>query len=316
MDNERRKAGSHMKQRLISLPYSKIKELSSKELLEAIALSEGRTFAAECVCTTPPLLGDVSNPEAVASLSADLVILNMFDVNKPFVAGLPEHEEKETIHLLKKLIGRPVGINLEPTEIKEGSEALWSMSDGRRATAENARKAKEMGIDFINLTGNPGNQVKNEAIVKAIREIREDLGNEIILIAGKMHASGSLKEAGENLIDKKTVKEFIEAGADIILLPAVGTIPGFTLDKAHELISYVHSFDKLAMTAIGTSQEGADVETIRQIALNCKMAGADIHHIGDSGYVGMALPENILAYSIAIRGVRHTYRKIGQSINR
>ncbi|MEE3408252.1 MAG: haloacid dehalogenase-like hydrolase, partial [Erysipelotrichaceae bacterium] len=49
---------------------------------------------------------------------------------------------------------------------------------------------------------------------------------------------------------------------------------------------------------------------------NCKMAGADIHHIGDSGYVGMALPENILAYSIAIRGVRHTYRKIGQSINR
>lgn len=316
MDNERRKAGSHMKQRLISLPYSKIKELSSKELLEAIVLSEGRTFAAECVCTMPPLLGDVSNPEAVASLSADLVILNMFDVNKPFVAGLPEHEEKETIHLLKKLIGRPVGINLEPTEIKEGSEALWSMSDGRRATAENARKAKEMGIDFINLTGNPGNQVKNEAIVKAIREIREDLGDEIILIAGKMHASGSLKEAGENLIDKKTVKDFIEAGADIILLPAVGTIPGFTLDKAHELISYVHSFDKLAMTAIGTSQEGADVETIRQIALNCKMAGADIHHIGDSGYVGMALPENILAYSIAIRGVRHTYRKIGQSINR
>ncbi|MBR6724065.1 MAG: haloacid dehalogenase-like hydrolase, partial [Erysipelotrichaceae bacterium] len=199
---------------------------------------------------------------------------------------------------------------------KEGSEALWSMSDGRRATAENARKAKEMGIDFINLTGNPGNQVKNEAIVKAIREIREDLGDEIILIAGKMHASGSLKEAGENLIDKKTVKDFIEAGADIILLPAVGTIPGFTLDMAHELISYVHSFDKLAMTAIGTSQEGADVETIRQIALNCKMAGADIHHIGDSGYVGMALPENILAYSIAIRGVRHTYRKIGQSINR
>ena len=173
-----------------------------------------------------------------------------------------------------------------------------------------------MGVAFINLTGNPGNQVKNEAIVAAIREIREDLGDEIILIAGKMHASGSLKEAGENLIDKKTVKEFIEAGADIILLPAVGTIPGFTLDMAHELISYVHSFDKLAMTAIGTSQEGADVETIRQIALNCKMAGVDIHHIGDSGYVGMALPENILAYSIAIRGVRHTYRKIGQSINR
>ena len=77
----------------------------------------------------------------------------------------------------------------------------------------------------------------------------------------------------------------------------------------------IHSFNKLSLTAIGTSQEGADIQTIRQIALNCKMAGTDIHHIGDSGYVGMALPENIMAYSIAIRGVRHTYHRMGQSIN-
>ena len=46
------------------------------------------------------------------------------------------------------------------------------------------------------------------------------------------------------------------------------------------------------------------------------MAGTDIHHIGDSGYVGMALPENIMAYSVAIRGIRHTYRRIAQSIRR
>ena len=121
---------------------------------------------------------------------------------------------------------------------------------------------------------------------------------------------------GEHIIDKETIKQFIKAGADIIMIPAPGTIPGITVEIAHEWISYIHSFNKLAMTAIGTSQEGADTDTIRQIALNSKMAGADIHHIGDSGYVGMALPENILAYSIAIRGVRHTYHKIGQSINR
>ena len=70
------------------------------------------------------------------------------------------------------------------------------------------------------------------------------------------------------------------------------------------------------MTAIGTSQEGADESTVRQIALMCKMCGTDLHHIGDSGYVGMALPENILAYSIAIRGKRHTYTRIASSINR
>lgn len=67
------------------------------------------------------------------------------------------------------------------------------------------------------------------------------------------------------------------------------------------------------MTTIGTSQEGADEDTIRQIALMCKMAGTDIHHIGDSGYMGMALPENITAYSVAIRGKRHTYRRMAMS---
>ena len=71
----------------------------------------------------------------------------------------------------------------------------------------------------------------------------------------------------------------------------------------------MHSRGKLALTAIGTSQEGADVATIRQIALMCKMAGADIHHIGDTGVPGMALPQNIMAYSIAIRGERHNYHK-------
>ena len=72
----------------------------------------------------------------------------------------------------------------------------------------------------------------------------------------------------------------------------------------------------LTITAIGTSQEGADVETIKQIALMCKMTGTDIHHIGDAGYPGMAVPENIMAYSVAIRGVRHTYHRMAVSVNR
>ena len=31
---------------------------------------------------------------------------------------------------------------------------------------------------------------------------------------------------------------------------------------------------------------------------------------------GMALPENITAYSTAIKGIRHTYRRMARSINR
>ena len=93
-------------------------------------------------------------------------------------------------------------------------------------------------------------------------------------------------------------------------------MPGITVEAVHELAGYVHSRGALLMTAIGTSQEGADTATIRQIALWCKMTGADLHHIGDTGVPGMALPQNILAYSIAIRGERHTYHRMASSINR
>lgn len=305
-----------MSKRLISLPYSEIEKLTSRGLLEAIALSEGRTLAAECVCSVSPLLNDISNAEVISSLSADFVVLNMFDVEEPYVAGLPACEKKDVIRTLKKLIGRPVSINLEPVEEGSGSETLWNMTKGRMATSDNALKAKELGVDMISITGNPGNLVSNEAIISSVKEIRAGLGDDIILITGKMHSSGSIEEAGEKIIDKETIRRFSEAGADIIMIPAPGTVPGLTLDIVHDLISHVHSLGKLAMTTIGTSQEGSDTDTIRSIALAAKQAGADIHHIGDSGYVGMALPENILAYSIAIRGVRHTYHKIGQSINR
>ena len=63
-------------------------------------------------------------------------------------------------------------------------------------------------------------------------------------------------------------------------------------------------------------REGADPATIREIALMCKMTGTDMHHLGDAGYGGMALPENILEYGKTIRGVRHTYHRMAASIRR
>lgn len=300
--------------RLISMEASKIRELNAKQILEAIRLSEGRVMAAETVGAVQPLLYDISNAELAAAMSADILILNMYDVNEPVIKGLPEHKKSESIFVLKKLTGRIIGINLEPTDRK--GDDLWKMSQGRRATAQNARKAKEQGADIIVVTGNPGNHVTNSAICDSIKEIRRELGDEIILISGKMHASGQLDEAGENIISKEEIKGFAQAGADIILLPAPGTVPGMTVEKVHELIVYIHSLNKMAMTSIGTSQEGADTDTIKTIAYNCKMAGADIHHIGDAGYTGIAVPENIMTYSIVIRGVRHTYHKMAQSINR
>lgn len=306
-----------MPKRLIDTTAGELSGYNKKDLLTAIAASEGRTLAAETIGTVTPMLVNITNAEFVASLGADLIMLNIFDVNNPVIQGLPQVPPEETIREVKRLTGRMTAINLEPAIIKKEEEkSVWNLTEGRRATVENARKAADMGVDMIILTGNPGVGVDNEAIIQALSKLKEAVGDRVILTAGKMHASGIISEAGENILTEKDVEAFLEAGADVILLPAPGTVPGITMEYAGKLIKKAHEKGALAMTTIGTSQEGADEETIRQIALMCKMAGADIHHIGDSGYMGMALPENITAYSVAIRGKRHTYRRMAMSLLR
>ena len=306
-----------MLKRLIDTTARELTSYNKAELLTAISDSEGRTLAAETIGTVTPMLVNITNAEFVASLGADLIMLNIFDVNNPIIQGLPQTSPEDTIREVKRLTGRIVAINLEPAVIKDGQEeSVWNLTTGRQATVENARKAVDMGVDMIVLTGNPGVGVDNEAIIQALSRLKEAVGDRVILTAGKMHASGIISEAGEKILTEKDVEAFVDAGADVILLPAPGTVPGITMEYAGNLIRKAHEKGALAMTTIGTSQEGADEATVRQIALMCKMAGADIHHIGDSGYMGMALPENITAYSVVIRGKRHTYRRMAMSLLR
>lgn len=306
--------------RILDCQGSDFRDISREALLAAIAGSEGRTIACETIGSIIPMLGDITNAEFAASMGADILLLNMFDVQNPKIWGLPKCAPEDTVRKLKELTGRPIGINLEPVEqvlsSEDPEENMWAMTAGRKATLENARKAADMGVNFILLTGNPGIGVTNTAIVQTLELYKKELGDRLILAAGKMHASGILTEGAEKIITQEDIRAFAAAGADIILLPAPGTVPGITMEYVRELITFAHSLGCLTITAIGTSQEGADVATIRQIALMCKMAGTDIHHLGDSGYGGMALPENIQAYSIAVRGIRHTYRRMAGSVNR
>lgn len=308
-----------MVKRFLDCTASDFEKMTKDDLLFAIGASEGRVLACETIGTVSPLLSDISNAELAAAMGADVVLLNIFDVENPKILGIPNVKPEDIVKEVKRLTGRPVGINLEPVE-QSGKLAkvddVWAMTDGRRATLKNAMKAAEMGVDFILLTGNPGTGVSNQAITETLEVFRKEVGDKIILAAGKMHASGILSEAAERIITREDIKAFADAGADILLLPAPGTVPGITMEYVRGLVSYAHSLGKLTITAIGTSQEGADVETIRQIALMCKMTGTDIHHLGDSGYTGIALPENIMAYSAVIKGVRHTYRRMAMSIKR
>ncbi|SCG82809.1 hypothetical protein DW1_1236 [Proteiniborus sp. DW1] len=307
-----------MYKRILDLNSSDIVDMTKEEKLLSIKAAEGRTVLSEVITIAPPILYDVSNVELASAFGADMLLLNSYDVNKPKVIGLPINEGEEVIREIKRLTGRLIGINLEPVDLEADIiDQREAISEGRLSTVQNVQKALEQGADMVVFTGNPKTGVTNKQIVNATKKTRETVGDKIIITAGKMHAAGSGRETGSGLIDKNTVKDFIEAGCDIVLLPAPGTVPGMTVDYIRNLVEYVHSFGKLAMTSIGTSQEGADESTIRSIALYSKMTGADIHHIGDSGMVlGMATPENIMIYSIAIKGKRHTYRRMARSVNR
>ena len=140
-----------MAKRMLDCCASDFAQFTKADLLESIQKSEGRVIACETIGSVQPLLGNVTNAEFAASMGADILLLNLFDVQQPVIHGLPPVEPGETIRLLKKLTGRPVGINLEPVadDAEIETDPMWAMSAGRRATVENALRAKKLGIDFV-----------------------------------------------------------------------------------------------------------------------------------------------------------------------
>ena len=303
--------------RLLDCTASDFQKMNGQDLKQSIQACEGRVMLSETMTSVAPLYPSVTNAELASAFGADLLLLNLFDVFNPAVEGVECDQNESVIQKVKELTGRPVGLNLEPVDLHaEQIEKLDTVSKGRLATEESLRKARKLGFDFICLTGNPKTGVTNNETIVAIQKAREVFGEEGLIIAGKMHGAGVTNETGSGIISEDALSSFIEAGADVILMPAPGTVPGITLDTVQNYVQFVHSKGALAMLTIGTSQEGADEATIRQIALNSKMAGADIYHIGDTGFYGIAVPENIMTYSIAIRGRRHTYVRMAASVKR
>lgn len=298
-----------MTKRLLNCFASDFAKMSPAELKESIKASEGRTLLSENVAPRFPVGHDVSNSEVARAFGADLILLNGLDLFKPEIGGLVPCDNP--IVRLKTLVGRPIGVNLEPVDggAKMAEERL-DISTGRHATVETFVKANELGFDFICLTGNPGTGVTNAKIIQSIKVAKTHYHG--LIIAGKMHGAG----VDEEVINLPVIQALIEEGADIILLPAIGTVPGITPDSVAEAVKFIKKHGALSMSAIGTSQESADIATIRHIALMNKIAGVDIQHIGDAGYGGMAPYLNILEMSRVIRGDRHTIHMISGSINR
>lgn len=297
--------------RLISAQTSEILAMDAAALKLSIKASEGRVVLSENFAPRETFVGgDVTNSEIAKAFGADMILLNGVDVFNPEIYGL-DAEDKDFVGQLHKYVGRPIGVNLEPVD--QSAEMLESRDElvkGRQANLDTIQHIEKLGLDFVCFTGNPGTGVSNKEIIASIELAKKHYSG--LIIAGKMHGAG----ISGPIVDMETVQSFIDAGVDILLVPSIGSVPGFDAENLKDVVQLAHKNDTLVMSAIGTSQEGSDADMIRDMALQNKICGVDIQHIGDAGYAGLAPVENIYALGKAIRGVRHTAGAMARSINR
>lgn len=309
-----------MVKRLISADTSDVLAMNGQELKQSIKASEGRVVMSENVVVHEPLDG-ITTSEIAAVFGADMILLNALDVLKPIILGLypgeetmataQPHTDGESIHRLQKLVGRPIGVNLEPVDPDaDMAEDRLVIPEGRMASAKTLAEAERLGLNFVVLTGNPGTGVTNAQIAKNVAVAKEVFSG--LIVAGKMHGAG----VNEPVVSEESVRMFIDAGADVVLVPAVGTVPGFDDGELKAIVDYAHAHGALVLSTIGTSQEGSGPSYMESVAIRNKIAGVDIQHVGDAGW-GITSPiDTIYPLSRAIRGERHTVARMARSINR
>lgn len=287
--------------RIIDVVGDELSRLRGRALTASVAAAEGRAVVAE-VFADGGLVDGVHNIELVAAFGADLVILNFVDrVWDGDEWDLPVLGRFADLDALAHHVGCPIGVNLEPGDVPEP----------RRATPWNARRLMDQGVAMLCLTANPKTSTSYADLAGVTGSLRATLGPEAALWAGKMHQAGVTEPASPaNLL------KLVDAGADGVLLPLPGTVPGVTREQAAEGARAVHEAGAVVMGTIGTSQEGSHLNVIPHLALTAKEIGVDAHHLGDAYAGGVTDPELLYAYSVAVRGRRHTWRRMARNVRR
>lgn len=320
-----------MARRLISSSRSEFQHMSAKELKESIWASEGRcvlcqNFVGQSLCE------GTTNAEISQAFGADMIFFNGYSMDTSMhQEGLmvEEWNEEEANYVtkeyrlkdMKKLINVPLGIYLEcglgDDKGTSTSPEKENVRADRIASEENLKKAVAEGCDFIVLAGNPGTRTSFDTIIEATKRAKSIVKDDMLLFAGKWEDGVHEKVIGDPQLPmethKKFVKDLIDAGADVICVPMPGCRPGINVEDIREIVTYVHTYKPttLVMSFLDCSVEGADNQSIRQCTLWSKMTGADIHAIGDAGLSGMSSPEGIYTMSIALKGRRLTFRRLG-----
>lgn len=302
--------------RLISASGSEIKKMSGRDLKLAVQKSEGRVILAQhLLFAGEGLVRGVTNSELNKAFGADMILLNTFNFDKPQknigMQGL-------TVSELKTKVNVPVGIYLGcPSEHFNEDDKIYD-KNGMLASEEHLKMINKLGADFIVLGGNPGTGTSIKDIIKYTKLARKICGTDMFIFSGKWEDGVDEKVLGDPLAsydEKEVIKSLIDAGADVIDLPAPGSRSGISTERIQKLIYFAHTYkpDVLTMSFLDSSVEGADIDTIREIALKIKETGTDIVAIGDGGFAGCPSPENIQQLSFSIKGKPYTYFRMAST---
>ena len=316
-----------MSKRYLELTPTQLTQLSKQDFLDGIRASEGRVVGAYVCPLAPNYIEKVSNAELVAAFGADYITLEGYDPREVQFPGLPSKNPEDdidtrsklqvelgkgyTIPEIKKLTGRPVGmILLVPRE----NEVFGGIYKEPIYSKEMMEYLIQEQYDFICLCG-----YGQEPLIQAVSEASALFKDQIVIEAGIPHGPGAIDgdfppHNLREVVTPEFVRRLAHAGADIVDIPAVDIVPGFNMEYVSQLVTEIHEEHSLAASSVAHSLEASSKEVLERIILDNKVCGVDMFNIAAGGvFESVTLPETLKDICIAVKGKRHTYRRMAQS---
>lgn len=301
-----------MVKRLLDAVASDFDKMDGKELADSIRLAEGRTLTVEVLCQTEPPVEGVSGGELAAAMGADIIVLDQYDPLSPHIAGVNDNLLGDhPLGQFSTLLGRPVGINLIVAE-RERAPTLA----GRLFSPESLEAAVRQGADLLFIYARPYQGGSAALQAEAVSLIERESDSVILVVGVPSFTKPPPRDSASFESHRTEILTLLDAGCEAVAMPMPGSKQGWQVEQTAALIDVAHQRDGLAWLFVTGSVEGAPSTVMHELALTAKQLGADAIRLDEAGLSGMPPPENILAFSMALRGARHTYRRISSSIRR
>ncbi len=299
--------------RMLDAAASDFVEMDADGLATCIRQAAGRTIAVEVMSSTAPPIEGITHGELAAAMGADIIVLDGYDVLNPTISEAPDDviQDAAPLNAYKRLLGRPVGINMIVADPAASSDL-----GGRLVSESTVERAVTQGADILFLYSRPHLGGTLALMQQAAHQIAEMCGEKVLLIGVPSFSMPAPRTPAAVEAYLQHARALLEAGCRGIGLPMPGSMKGWLFDQTCQIIDGIQQDEGLAWLFVTGSVEGASQDAMVQLALAAKQLGADAYRLDEAGLSGMPIPENILTFSINIRGRRHTYRRMAISIRR